>query len=230
MTQENSIIPAGAVDKSISRFSEEEFGAVNTSSAFLPRLQLMGSSSAPCKEGKMQVGVWALVSGQNMTDIGKSLTVAVIAWRPKALDMRDREKIVSCFDVKHPKFAEIKNVADNAPQGTLSGCMYGPEFLIWLPEQKTFATYMASNASAQQEAPNIKKLMEKLATFNITFVPSKKFGGWHAPKVQPCSTPLSEPINPEQLKKEYEKFVNPPALETEVPEEEAKAAGSDRAR
>jgi hypothetical protein len=219
-----SIIPTEA-GQLAQKFDDAAFNAVNTATGFLPRIQVMGSSSAQCKEGKFQVGRWALVKNKEFIDIGASITAAIIAWRPRALDFKDRNAVISAFDPSHPEFKRIQSQAGIKD----SDCLCGPEFLVWLPEQKTFATLYMANNSGQQEAPVVRKHIGKVTTLSCVFVPSKKYGGWHAPKCQPCSAGLSTPMIPEELKKEHEKFMNPPATETETATPE-QAAAAGRAR
>lgn len=208
--------------------NDAAFAGLSTS-GFLARLQLMGSSSKQCKQGLFPIGEWAMVSGQTFTQIGKEVDCLIITWRPKALDTAAGDKhdeVLNCYDFKSAEFQDIATRA----QIKDSGCMAGPEYLLWVPKLNAFLTYFMSNKSGQQEAPNVKNRIGKDATLKITFVPSKKYGGWHAPICVDCATPLPRPLQA-VLDIEIKKFLNPPAMETEVatPTDTA-TAGTDRPR
>jgi hypothetical protein len=118
--------------------SDSIFDALSKVGDFLPRLQLVGSSSDLAKEGTIQQGNYALIGGKDsVTDLGKSVDTLVLAWRPKALDMSDMEHILSSYDFESSLFKDIASKADVKD----SGCMFGVEFLMWISSVQKFGTF-----------------------------------------------------------------------------------------
>ncbi len=196
---------------------DKEFLALASTSKYLPRLQLMGSQNSEVKKGLIPCGRWALVTGQNLEDVGAELRVYIVAMRLKAIDLGG-DPIVAYFDAKldaFKKIAERSLVEETGP-------MAGPEFLVYLPTEKRFCALFCANKTMKREAPNIRNLLKKPATLKIHLITKGKYM-WHGPIVTGCSIPLPTP-DPEELLKVYNAFVNPPASETEDASAEEKAA------
>jgi len=182
----------------------------------LPRLQLLTANSDKCKSGDFPINHYALVQGQTFTDLSESVDILVIAWRPKAMEIGD--EIITCYKHDEPEFKRIQEKSDEKD----SGCMFGPEFLIWIPTIKKFATFFMGSKSSRREAPNVKAKMRSAATLKSHEIKTKKFTWW-APAVTACSTPFDMPDDA-PLKEEYEKFMNPPVTEVESADEAEKAS------
>lgn len=200
-----------------SRFDDDAFGAVATSSKFLPRLQLFTSNSDPVKEGKIPMGTYGLVTGKDqITTLGDEVSVLVLAWRPKALDLGG-DDIVSSFDHNSDLFKSIQKQAE-VPN---SGCMFGPEFLVWIPSLETFATFFMGSKSMRRESPNVKALLGGPATLKVTLIKTPKYK-WHNTITTKCSTPFNIPDLDDVLT-HVEVFNNPPAEEKEPADQEPRA-------
>ncbi|MCK9460590.1 MAG: hypothetical protein M0R80_13205 [Proteobacteria bacterium] len=207
--------------------SDEIFAASTKAGDWLSRLQLMTSTSKECKKGKFPINHYALVDGQNMVDLGESVDCIVLGFRPKALDMSG-EQIISLF---RPKVVEgevtdqaFKAIMDKSGEKD-SQCMYGPEFLVWVPVSKQFATFFMGSKSSRREAAKLKNRIGFGATLGSILASNKKYE-WYTPLVDNCSTPL-DPPNADKMTAQLEKFNNPPESEIEVAEESAK---TERAR
>lgn len=205
----NELIPLENLG-GVSKYADDKnFDAVS-SGGFLPRLQLMGSSSNAVKESKINQGHYALVKGKDqIEDLTKEVQVIVLAWRPKALEI-GTETVLSVYNPKSEDFNRIALKSEESD----SGCMYGPEFLVWVPSQKCFATFFMSSKTARREAPQLKGLMGKAATLKAQLIKAKKYA-WHGPVVTPCSAPLDLP-DMEKAREEALKFNNPPESDTEA--------------
>jgi len=214
----NAMIPAD-IAGSMVQYGDDIFKAATKSGDYLPRLQLMTANSDVCKGGKFPINHYALIRDQNFQDLGEAVDILVISWRPKALEIG--ENVISVFKMEHAEFQRIQ--AKSAEQN--SGCMYGPEFLIWIPAVKEFSTFFCGSKSSRREAPGIRALMAKAATLKSRYVETKKFK-WYTPAVIPCSTPFDAP-DLVKLKEVVDKFNNPPETTVEVADE---AASTDRAR
>ncbi len=203
------------------KFADKTFDEVASATKFLPRLQLFSSNSAEVKEGKILQGHYGTVTmkGQPVIDLTDSVDVLLIVWRPKALDMSG-ETVTSCFNVEDANFRDIAAKSDD----TDSGCMFGPEFLCWIPSISKFATFFCGSKTARREAVNIKGLCGKPATLKAHLIRKGKYI-WHGPRVFECSVPFEMP-DIDELKDRVNAFNNPPEIEVE----EDDVAGDDRVR
>lgn len=193
---------------------------------YLPRLQLFGSNSGPCKMGTFPVNHYGLVVGKDkILDLGKTVDILPIRWRPKALEFLSDGSILNKYDHKDPEFVRIleKSKVPN------SKAMYGPEYLVWIPVLARFAGYFMGSVSSRMEAPNLSDKMNEgvAATLTSKFVQNKK-GSWQTPVVESCSSPVDPMPEMTKLQAEVLKFVNPPKDEIEAVDE-AETANS-RAR
>jgi len=194
-------------------------------SEFLPRIQLI-TKGKYVDTGKIKPGRWGvpLPGGDDIDDLGESIDVVPWAVRPKALDVADKDAIVSVYETSDPEFQRIKN----APKNT--GCMWGPSFLVL--ERSTGKLYELyfGNKSGRQEAGKLKPFLPteenggqaSPATLNIRYVKMPEYG-WHVPVVTKCSEPFDPKavqVTPDQLIEEREKFLNPEKGAEKVSEEE----------
>jgi len=176
---------------------------------------LMTSRTEKVASGEFPMNHWALVRDQNYVDIGADVDVAIVSWRPKALDMSG-ESIITCYDHKDAVFIRIQEKAGLKD----SKCMSGAEFLVWVPSKKCFATLFMGTKSARREAPTIKSRMGKAATLKSKKIETKSYK-WYAPLCVACSTPFELP--PQELVVEVlTKFNNPPQNEVESAPEETR--------
>jgi len=210
MPEENAMIPA-EVAGGLAKYDDSVFKETTKSGDYLPRLQLMTSASDKCKSGEFPINHYALIRDQNYDDVGEAVDLLVVTWRPKALEIGD--EVISVFDPESPEFKRIQEKSGEKD----SGCMYGPEYLVYLPSAKVFATFFCGSKSARREAPTIQNKLGKPATLKAKKIETKKYT-WYAPSCTACSTPFETP-DIEDLKKAVEKFNNPPANTVEVVEE-----------
>jgi hypothetical protein len=194
---------AGAVQK----YDDKAFEASASSGNYLPRLQLMTSNSEKCKSGEFPINNYALVVGEIYNDLGKETDVLLIAWRPKAIEMGDA--VISVYNHEDDEF---KRIAAKSEQPN-SGCMFGPEFLVWVPSKKKFATFFLGSKSGRKEAPALKALLQQAATLKSKKISTPQFT-WFAAQAVPCNTPFDIPAM-DDIKVELEKFNNPPAKTAE---------------
>jgi len=203
---------------------DSEFTAAVATGDFLPRLQLMTANSEKCSDGSFPINHYALVSGQNHDDLGDSVVVAVLDWSPKAIEMGG-DVVITVYKQDDPEFERI---AAKSTQKD-SGCMFGIEFLVWIPETgiQRFATFFMGSKSSRREAPNVKAQMHKLCKLVAQKIETRKYT-WFAPKAEQCSDEVVLPPITE-IQKQVEKFRNPPKPEIEVaPEADAEEEGRAR--
>lgn len=176
---------------------------------WLPRLQLMTANSTKCKSGEFPMNHWALIVGTTYADLGKEPDLLVLGYRFKALDTSG-ENIISNYDPQSVEWAKIVDLADNTKD---SGCMYGPEFLVYIPSQKKFASFLMGSKSARREAPDVRARVGKAATLSCRLAEKGK-NSWMVPICKQCSTPFDLPDIAE-VQDQIMKFKNPPAQEIE---------------
>lgn len=183
---ENDLVPAGVGGGALSTFSAEDMALVSTSGDFLPRLQLYGGNSNAVKEGKIGVGCYGLVRGADtIENLGTEVDIIVVDGKAKALRVGADKTIITKFDPQDVEFKKImaeSNVKD-------SGCMYGPEFLIYVPSIEQFATFFMSSKTSRREAKNVYARMGKAGTLKANLIKTAKYM-WHGPVCTPCSTPF----------------------------------------
>jgi hypothetical protein len=207
-----------------SKYADDKvFVEIASASSFLPYLMLCGATTNLAKEGKIGIAHYALVhSKDKFDDLTKELVALVLSWRPKALDVSNRESIVSVYDISAPEFKRIHAKAESGESDT--GCMYGPEFLVWLPSLKMFGTFFMSSKSARREAPTMKALIGKAAKIRSQLVATPKHK-WHAPVINLYTGAIEAFPAEAEVVDQVNRFNNPPASTTEAAPEEG-----DRAR
>lgn len=168
---------------------DESYSVVVSGSAFLPRLQLFIAASELVKNGNFPMNHYGLVASKDQVeDLGKEVDVLLLSWRPRALDASDKSNIRASSDVNSDLFKEIQ---ENSKE-TNSGCMYGPEYLVWVPNREKFATVLFGSISARNEARNVHPLIKKPCTFKSRLIKTPKYS-WQSMIVTPCSTPFMIP-------------------------------------
>lgn len=200
---------------------DEVFNTVAVSSGYLPYIQLYGGTSEAVKRQKIGIGRYGLVrSKDNIEDLTVAVDILVLSWRPRAMQTGD--EMLSIYNSTSPEFKKIMEKSEIKD----SGCMFGPEFLIWLPSAKPtcFATFFMSSKTSRRESPNLRALMGKPATLKAQLIETKKYM-WHGPVVVPCSTPFDIDFEIAERDEVMNKFNNP--LETEV---ESVPEGAGQAR
>ncbi len=204
--EDGALIPVNIGGGDISIVSnDEDLLAVSQASGFLPRVQLFGGSSDAVKEGKIGVGRWGLVAGKDsLEDLGPEVDVLVIAGRVKALDLSG-ENIVTSYDRNSDTFKDIATRSEVAN----SKCMFGPEFLVYVPSKQAFATVFLSSATARREARALHGRLRRAATLKAQLITGKQHK-WHGPVFTPCSNPFEMPTG-DAILAEATKFLNPPA-------------------
>lgn len=179
-------------DLPIQEQSDEAWDASANSNVFLPRLQLLTANSKKCKSGDFPINHYALIQDSKHDDLGKNLDVLVIAWHPKALETG--EVIIEARDPESEEFQRIQEKSETKN----SGCMFGPEFLTWIPSVKRFATFFMGTKSSRREAGNLRALLKKSASLSNQECKNKYYT-WYAPAVSACSTPFEMPTKNDLL-------------------------------
>lgn len=200
MTQlfyENELIPAG--------MSKNEDAALIVANAgdYLPRLKLCQPAAKEVTHRKVsRGGNYALIrSKDEIEDLGEEVEMVVCAGRPKALQTGD--VIISIFEPDSDEFKRIQSESKNKD----SGCMYGPEYLVWLPNQDTFATLFMCNPTARREAGSVHARLRKAALLTSNLIETEKYS-WYGPVCKDLTTPITNLPASEIFQEEIGKFEN----------------------
>jgi hypothetical protein len=167
-------------------------------SGFLPLLQLCSGKSEAVMEEHVPMNHYAIRRGkEDYVVLEKEIDILIITWRPRALDTSDRSNIRSSFDVKSELFLEIKKKSGE----TNSGCQFGPEYLVWIPSERIFATFYMGSKTARNESRKVHQLCTNregkfvggpitLKSRGLSNTSGQK---WQAPLATRCSTPFDVP-------------------------------------
>lgn len=194
---------------------ENELKEILTAGTWLPRLQLFISNSEAVKSEQIGMNHYGLVVGKDqIEDLGREVDVLLITIRPRALDTSDRDNIRASSDRNSELFQEIKDTADTV-KGK-SGCIYGPEFLIYVPSRKVFASLLMGSATSRNEAGRIGALMfdeetkkRKITPVTLKSKPIKNSEfTWQGIMATRCSTPFELPLV-EDINKVADVFLHP---------------------
>ena len=221
----NQLVPFKVSLPAVTTGQLETLDEVAKGSEFLARIQLV-TKGKYVDTGKIGAGHWGvpLPGGEEIDDLGEKIDIIPLCYRPKALDVNDREAIVSVYDVKDPEFQRIKS----APKNT--GCMWGPSFLVLERNTGKLFELFFGNKSGRAEAGKLKPFLPTeanggsplAASVAIRYKKTPDYG-WHVPVITKCSEPFDEStmkVTEVQIKEEIEKFLNPEAGAEKVPEEE----------
>jgi len=169
----------------------------------------MTAKAEKVASGEFPMNHWALIRDQSLTDLGAECDGAVVAYRPKALDMSG-EAVLSDYDAESELFTQIAAKAKRPN----SHCMTGPEFLVWVASEQCYATLFMGSKSAKREARIVNGYMGKAITLKAKKCSNSSYK-WYAPLVVKCSTPFDLP-NQDLTNKTLESFNNPPKSEVEL--------------
>lgn len=205
MTTENALVPVDVL-------GADDGGAlaVASASSFLPRVQLFGGNSDACKEGRIPIGQYGLVAGKDDLEIlGPEVDVLVLAGRAKAL--QTGSSIISVYDHNDPVFKQIQADSDVKD----SGAMFGPEYLLWVPQSDSYATFFMSSKTARRESKAIHALIGFAATLKAKLINGEKYK-WHGPVVVKCTAPTFTVPGADLMREQIAKFKNPPKSKIEA--------------
>lgn len=199
----NDLIPAD-LNLPANQYAADDklWNGVVTASSFLPRVQLFGGNSEAAKQGQIQVGRYGLVRQKDQViDLSNQFDCIPINWRFKAMRLANG----SVYNYHNPESPDFRQIIEESAKPD-AGCMYGVEFLIWVPSEECFATFFLNSKTARREAPNLKNLLRNAATLKVQFIKKQKYS-WHGPVVTPCSTPITVLPTNEEIIEQNEKFI-----------------------
>lgn len=197
-------------------YSKEDLEDILESKWF-QRLKLMTSRSKVVESGEFPVNHYALQRNKSNIDLGSTVDVMVCAVRIKALKITGDEVIVS-YERGSALYSQIENEADTIKD---SNCMYGPEFLVYIPEKQVFATFFMSTKTMRNDAPALASLLMKNATLGSKKIETSKYT-YTSASISPCSLDLQFHCSREKLFEVIDRFKNPPVDEKELAESDVR--------
>lgn len=177
--------------------------SVASAGTFLPRIKLCQGQAKEVNQRKVaRGGCFALVvSKEEVIDLGEEVVMVVAAGRAKALETGDM--ILTNFDPKSPEFKRIEAESKDKD----SGCMYGPEYLVWLPEQKTLATLFLCSPTARREGAAVHARLGRGALLTSKLIETEKYS-WFGPVCKDYTSPIVDLPNPTELAEAVDRFRN----------------------
>lgn len=152
---ENSLVAFGSIPFSPAALAKPK---QNLDRGWASRLQLVATGSSNLameedKEKRIEVGNFAIVDGDNVVDLGNSVTFIPLTRLDKALDISGStgEPVVVAFGEDNEEYQRI------AEQSTVkdSKCMHGPVDLVFETSTCQFLELFFSNKSGRMEAPKM---------------------------------------------------------------------------
>lgn len=234
-TQENTMsneLATTAFPMSAHTQDDKAWGEVIAGASYLPYISLYGGNSNACKENLIGIGRYGLVRQKDkIEDLTAEFNVLALAWRFKAMQIG--EGIITNYNPKSELFLTIKEKSETPD----SGCMYGIEFLFWVPElpARCFATFYCNSKTSRREAQNIRPFCPEAPnpskitpeylngypghgpmpmTLKTQLIKTEKYR-WHGPVATQCSTQFTLP-SMEDMIEQATKFANPKEPEIEV--------------
>lgn len=209
MSEELMVPEAGNLVPVVSSVPQSMVEAMATS-RFLPRLSLITAKSPAVNEG-FPANHFALTENKVNKDLGEKVDVVLVGVRMQYLDM-SVEPPLSFYhpeasddgEPTHPACLSIKERSFDQ----MSKCLWGPQFLVWIPGQGKFATFLMGTFSARIEADNLYPFLGKGCTLTPKMIKSKKHKtSWMIPTPIACTT-ITELPAPSLLKKVMDSFQN----------------------
>ncbi len=234
-------IATQAFPMSVHTQDDKAWGDVVAGASYLPYISLYGGNSNACKENLIGIGRFGLVRQKDkIEDLTAEFNALAISWRYKAMQIGDGG-ILSSYNPKSPTYKMIQEKSEIKD----SGCMYGIEFLFWVPElpARCFATFYCNSKTSRREAQNIRPFCpcadQPALSAGPDFPGREAIAGhgplpmtlksvlikkgtyrWHGPVATQCSTQFAQPTMDEIIE-QATKFANPKESDVEVVEESA---------
>lgn len=211
MSDENkALIPAEAIGGELIAADQDLLKESTSGGAFLPYLQLFTTKSDAVTEGKINGGEYGLVRDGEITSLGKEVDVIVLTLRGRAFEKDEQGEITVSYDKNDPEYQRIQALQADK----VTGRMCGPEFLIFIPSEETFATFFCGSPTLKREARKFSRYLGgKACKMRNKLIDNGKHK-WHGPVIGDCSTPPTCVPDADECNELVQRFKNPPKQET----------------
>jgi len=190
----------------------EEMAPTWDSAPFVRLVQSQSPLTLP--PHRMNAGTFVLHKNKNeVIDLGESIDVVIVDWRPKAMHIDQATKKVTVeYDRESEKFHEIQEAAKARAQGYF----WGFEFLIYLNDVGEHVHLYCNNLTLQNVARSeLIHYMQKAVTLKSHMLKKESTGHqWFAFSCSECTAPPQVPIDLEEMKEHHAKFTNPESFQS----------------
>ncbi|NJL71394.1 MAG: hypothetical protein HC888_07145 [Candidatus Competibacteraceae bacterium] len=188
---------------------EEAALAVASTSKFFPRVQVYSGKSGAVNEGLIGVGHFGIKAAgeEDILDLGKEFDALICAGKPKAMRING-DTILTYFE---PESDEYKKIIDESDIKD-SGCMYGPEYLLWTPGDQFFTFFMSSK-TLRKDSKSVHSRLRKAAHFETRLIKANNYT-WHGTTCRDCTGFPALPDR-EELDENIAKFMNEKSSQVE---------------
>jgi len=202
--------------------------------SFLPRIMILQGLSRMCagRDAKAKPGDIVLVRGKDslIRNYGDLMPMFVIQRRAKALIFDPAGKGRSFFDPTKKEFSDIEAKASMKPRP--KGYLFGPEYLVYVPDVDQLATFFFSTPTMRNRATEMSAQRGLPTIVKSVFIES---GGnqWYGPEPEYANSPIGLPEGEAwdalmvRIKPTLESFANPPKEGIAEEVDESGAAPAD---
>lgn len=126
--------------------TDDDFDSLSNATNFLQRLELKSKGELVDLQ-IVKPGSYCVPKGnKEADDLGNKIDLIVLAKKPKAIDMSDRDAIIVSYERASEVFADIEE--RSATQN--SHCMYGATFLVFERSTRKFYEFFCGSASLRR--------------------------------------------------------------------------------
>lgn len=223
--------------------SDEDFDSLATATNYLSRLELK-SKGVLIDTQVVKPGHYCVPKGnKDADDLGNKIDMIVLGKKPKAIDMSDREAIVTSYDRQSEVFADIEE--RSAKQN--SHCMYGASFLVFERSTRKFYEFFCGTSSLRRCIAEISAAMTLTAedikrrglkdvephgpiTLHLEskITQNKQGNTWFVPVITPSSNPIE--LNQKEYAQAIKEIAKFAVLDDDGPEKVTTETQTGRAR
>lgn len=186
----------------VAEYNATEVAKVSGGKEYLKQIRLSSGSSKLVKKGVIKPGMWHVPLGEDdCIEIGDSIDLLLLHFRPKAMSFADMDNIVEVYDPSHEKFAEIEELSKSDDQATKMANKFGITFFAFERTQGKAFELFCNSISMRIAADTLlgytrmkkegKMQQASPVSMGVRFIDKK--GGYHVPTVNKCSEPIVIP-------------------------------------
>lgn len=179
-------------------YSIDILDQLSKSGDYFSRIQLVGSNSQYAKKKIVESGNYALISSKDaVTDLGRNFEIIPFVFRPLAMDTSG-EQLIFNSDINSATFKSIQNRSDTKD----SGCMWGANYLCWLPKPESYATFFCGTKTLRRFSGTFKNYMKVGCLLDSEVIEKGKYI-WEGPVARAVAVPLTLPDNAADMAKKF---------------------------
>jgi hypothetical protein len=202
MSETNAIAILNELQSSVPALNDETFNSlVGAQNNYSSRLQLFSFNSGAVKDKKIEEGHFAIVNGQELTDLGEEVCVMPVGIRCKAMDLSGDKPSIA-YNQEGSLFQDIQTRSKVKD----SNCMVGVEFLVYVADKDVFTTFYLANATLLREAGNLKSNLGLPVKLKSRLIKKERYS-WHGITVTAFPADIQMPPK-DRFQSEIQMFSN----------------------